>query len=104
MNFIEPGRIPERKEPNVPQGMPERAKAILASIDLDLSKPAEQTFNPLLDALRVKLNLARAYITIEDFSAAKKSLEEILRVSNSVDPAITIEAQGLLSELTQRKV
>jgi pilus assembly protein FimV len=84
--------------------MPERAKAILASIDLDLSKPAEQTFNPLLDALRVKLNLARAYITIEDFSAAKKSLEEILRVSNSVDPAITIEAQGLLSELTQRKV
>ena len=62
------------------------------------------TLNPLLDALRVKLNLARAYITIEDFSAAKKSLEEILRVSNSVDPAITIEAQGLLSELTQRKV
>jgi len=104
MDFIEPGRAPERKEPNVPQGMPERAKAILASIDLDLSKPAEQTFNPLLDALRVKLNLARAYITIEDFSAAKKSLEEILRVSNSVDPAITIEAQGLLSELTQRKV
>jgi pilus assembly protein FimV len=104
IDFIEPGRMPERKEPNVPQGMPERAKAILASIDLDLSKPAEQTFNPLLDALRVKLNLARAYITIEDFSAAKKSLEEILRVSNSVDPAITIEAQGLLSELTQRKV
>ena len=104
MDFIEPGRAPERKEPNVPQGMPERAKAILASIDLDLSKPAEQTLNPLLDALRVKLNLARAYITIEDFSAAKKSLEEILRVSNSVDPAITIEAQGLLSELTQRKV
>lgn len=104
MDFIESGRVPERKEPNVPQGMPERAKAILASIDLDLSKPAEQTFNPLLDALRVKLNLARAYITIEDFSAAKKSLEEILRVSNSVDPAITIEAQGLLSELTQRKV
>lgn len=104
MDFIEPGHVPQRKEPNVPQGMPERAKAILASIDLDLSKPAEQTFNPLLDALRVKLNLARAYITIEDFSAAKKSLEEILRVSNSVDPAITIEAQGLLAELTQRKV
>jgi pilus assembly protein FimV len=56
-----------------------------------------------MDALRVKLNLARAYITIEDFSAAKKSLEEILRVSNSVDPAITIEAQGLLSELQHRQ-
>lgn len=104
MDFIEPGHVPQRKGPNISQGMPERAKAILASIDLDLSKPAEQTFNPLLDALRVKLNLARAYITIEDFSAAKKSLEEILRVSNSVDPTIMIEAQGLLSELTQRKV
>ncbi len=104
-------RAPERKEPNVPHGMPERAKALFASIDLDLVKPSVNTnttqlvpaSNPLLDALRVKLNLARAYITIEDFSAAKKSLEEILRVSNSVDPAITIEAQGLLSELQHRQ-
>ena len=91
--------------------MPERAKALFASIDLDLSKPAkvvENTpvtpiSNPLVDTLRVKLNLARAYITIEDFSAAKKSLEEVLQVSNTVDPAITIEAQGLLSELTHRQ-
>ena len=104
-------RTPERKEPNVPQGMPERAKALFASIDLDLSKPVangnsnqpETESNPLLDTLRVKLNLARAYITIEDFPAAKKSLEEILRVSNSVDPAITIEAQGLLLELQHRQ-
>ena len=90
--------------------MPERAKALFAGIDLDLSKPAAQVplktspaiANPLADTLRVKLNLARAYITIEDFSSAKKSLEEILRVSNSVDPAITIEAQGLLAELSTR--
>jgi pilus assembly protein FimV len=91
--------------------MPERAKALFAGIDLDLSKPAkavehppiESTSNPLADTLRVKLNLARAYITIEDFSAAKKSLEEVLRVSNTVDPAMTIEAQGLLSELAHRQ-
>ena len=91
--------------------MPERAKALFAGIDLDLSKSVktveqtsiESTSNPLTDALRVKLNLARAYITIEDFSAAKKSLEEVLRVSNTVDPAITIEAQGLLSELAHRQ-
>jgi tRNA pseudouridine(38-40) synthase len=38
----------------------------------------------------------------EDFSAAKKSIEEVLRVSNSVDPAITIEAQGLLAEISHR--
>jgi pilus assembly protein FimV len=108
-------QAPDRKEPNVPHGMPERTKALFASIDLDLTKPVSNNHttntvqaalvpNPLLDTLRVKLNLARAYITIEDFSAAKKSLEEILRVSNSVDPAITIEAQGLLSELQHRQV
>jgi pilus assembly protein FimV len=90
--------------------MPERAKALFAGIDLDLSKPpadAPKTPpapipNPLADTLRVKLNLARAYITIEDFSAAKKSLDEILLVSNSVDPTITIEAQGLLAEILHR--
>jgi pilus assembly protein FimV len=89
--------------------MPARAKALFEGIDLDLSKPAKEVpilsaavANPLLDTLRVKLNLARAYITIEDFSAAKKSIEEVLRVSNSVDPAITIEAQGLLAEISHR--
>ena len=89
--------------------MPARAKALFEGIDLDLSKPAKEATapsapvaNPLADTLRVKLNLARAYITIEDFSAAKKSLEEVLRLSNSVDPAITIEAQGLLAELSHR--
>jgi pilus assembly protein FimV len=56
----------------------------------------------LADTLRVKLNLARAYITIEDFAAAKKSLAEVLAASHSVDPAITIEAQSLLSELQHR--
>jgi len=89
--------------------MPERAKVLFAGIDLDLSKPVITSIevpapisNPLADTLRVKLNLARAYITIEDFSSAKKSLEEVLRVSNSVDPTITIEAQGLLAELSHR--
>lgn len=90
--------------------MPARAKALFEGIDLDLSKPAKEitsgastpAANPLADTLRVKLNLARAYITIEDFSAAKKSLEEVLRLSNSVDPAITIEAQGLLAEISHR--
>ncbi len=88
--------------------MPARAKALFEGIDLDLSKPANAApsvttvpaSNPLADTLRVKLNLARAYITIEDFSAAKKSLDEVLRMSNSVDPAITFEAQGLLAEIS----
>ena len=91
--------------------MPQRAKALFAGIDLDLSpsKPSDngtqkppQESDPLADTLRVKLNLACAYITIEDFSAAKKSLEEILGVSGPIDPAISIEAQALLSELAHR--
>ena len=90
--------------------MPPRAKALFQGIDLDLSKPAKDSAlatstppsNPLADTLRVKLNLARAYITIEDFSAAKKSIEEVLRISNTVDPAITIEAQSLLAEISHR--
>jgi pilus assembly protein FimV len=102
---------PQKTAHNTPFEIPDRTKALFAGIDLDLSKPAKESSvnaqvpasNPLADTLRVKLNLARAYITIEDFSAAKKSLEEILRVSNTVDPAITIEAQGLLAELSHRQ-
>ncbi len=90
--------------------MPERAKALFAGIDLDLAKPASVatastssiSTGQLADSLRVKLNLARAYITIEDFAAARKSLAEVLSVSNSIDPALTIEAQSLLSELEHR--
>ena len=88
--------------------MPDRAKALLAGIDLDLTpvKKSSPTLdvglNPLADALRVKLNLARAYITIEDFSAAKKSLQEIVHIGGSIDPAITLEARGLLAELSNR--
>ena len=50
----------------------------------------------------MKLNLARAYITIEDFAAAKKSLQDIVHLGGSSDPAIMQEAQGLLAELSKR--
>ncbi|BDX21567.1 hypothetical protein TUM22923_08880 [Polynucleobacter sp. TUM22923] len=87
--------------------MPERAKALFAGIDLDLSSKPIQTIdpdsNPLADALRVKLNLARAYITIEDFNAAKKSLHEIVSMGATIDPVIVIEAQGLLAQLSHRQ-
>ena len=97
----------------VSSAMPERTKALLAGIDLDLSKsvPVQKVasvsvsapaHNPLADTLRVKMNLARAYINIEHFAAAKKSLEEVVKASHAVDPAITIEAQALLEELAHR--
>ncbi|QWD87791.1 pilus assembly protein FimV [Polynucleobacter paludilacus] len=84
--------------------VPERAKSLFAGISLDLepTSKVQADDNLLEDTLRVKLNLAKAYMTIEDYSAAKKSLEEIVLISNTVDPLLTIEAQGLLAELTQR--
>lgn len=102
-------------------GMPDRAKALFAGIDLDLTPTQKPTLtssselkplsevnplaevNPLVDALRVKLNLARAYITIEDFVAARKSLQEIVQIGGPIDPVITVEAQNLLTELSLRK-
>ncbi len=88
--------------------MPDRAKALFAGIDLNLSpskkeNPVNATApNPASDLLRVKLNLARAYITIEDFSAAQKSLQEVVSIGGAIDPAATAEAQDLLLQLSQR--
>ena len=104
---------PAPKEPRPAfNTMPDRAKALFAGIDLDLTPVKKSTpnltsspvaeINPLTDVLRVKLNLARAYITIEDFAAAKNSLQEIVQIGGSIDPVITLEAQDLLTELSQR--
>jgi pilus assembly protein FimV len=82
--------------------MSDKAKALFGSINLDLA-PAKLPVSGLSsDELRVKLNLARAYITIEDFSAANKSLDEVVRIGASIDPEVVIEAQGMLAELAHR--
>ncbi len=88
--------------------MPEHAAKLFASLDLSLdSKPTQNQSVPVGDlptaeTLRVKLNLIRAYITIEDFSAAKKAIQEVLAVSSQVDPDLTIQANSLLAEINQR--
>lgn len=88
--------------------MPEHAAKLFASLDLSLdSKPTQNQVASLADlptaeTLRVKLNLIRAYITIEDFSAAKQAIQEVLAVSSQVDPDLTIQANSLLAEINQR--
>ncbi len=88
--------------------MPEHAAKLFASLDLSLdSKPTQNQSVPVGDlptaeTLRVKLNLIRAYITIEDFSAAKQAIQEVLAVSSQVDPDLTIQANSLLAEINQR--
>jgi pilus assembly protein FimV len=59
--------------------------------------------NPPTEVLRVKLNLARAFITIEDFLGAKKALQEILLATGHVDQGILLSAKKLLAELTSRQ-
>lgn len=88
--------------------LPEHAAKLFASLDLNLdAKPAQTqvpsfTDLPTPETLRVKLNLIRAYITIEDFLAARQAIDEVLAVSSQVDPDLTIQANSLLAEINQR--
>jgi pilus assembly protein FimV len=84
------------------ESMPNNAKELLGSIDLDLPSAKSPVAELTPDELRVRLNLARAYITIEDFSAANKSLEEIIRIGASIDPVIVAEAQGIAAEISRK--
>lgn len=86
-------------------GMPERAKNLFAGIDLELT-PAKSDLAIRNDALRVKLNLAKAYVTIEDFAAATRSLDDIIQQSldpsNSVDSSLVADAKAMLSDIQRR--
>jgi pilus assembly protein FimV len=94
--------------PAKPNAVPEQAAKLFASLNLDLvpgtqnsgTKTAETTL-PSVEALRVKLNLIRAYITIEDFVAARAAIHEVLAVSNQIDPELTIQAKSLMAEVNQ---
>jgi pilus assembly protein FimV len=87
------------------EDMSARTKNLFAGINLDLapikSDPAVRN-----DALRVKLNLAKAYMTIEDFAAAQQSLNDIVQLSldpsNGVDGSLVADAKAMLSEINQR--
>jgi pilus assembly protein FimV len=109
--FAEPGAHSESTTTHTlsSNAISEKTKALLAGLDLELtphhadlapSQPIVEKPDLLTDNLRVKLNLARAYIAIEDFAAAKKSLEEILKQSSPADSTIVVDAQALLSELS----
>ena len=108
MHATKPASAPVRDDISVASpshGMPERAKNLFAGIDLNLT-PAKSEFAIRNDALRVKLNLAKAYLTIEDFAAARRSLEDIIQLgldpANSVDAALVAEAKAMLSEINRR--
>jgi pilus assembly protein FimV len=103
---LAPAPLREDVKPESPsEDLSVRAKNLFAGIDLDLtpikSDPAVRN-----DALRVKLNLAKAYMTIEDFAAATRSLDDIIQLgldpSNGVDGSLVADAKAMLSEINQR--
>jgi len=86
--------------------VPEQAAKLFASLDLNLGPAPVASQNssvslPSPESLRVKLNLIRAYITIEDFAAARVAIQEVLAVSNQIDPELTIQAKTLMAEVNQ---
>jgi pilus assembly protein FimV len=87
------------------EDMSVRAKNLFAGIDLDLT-PNKNDPAIRNDALRVKLNLAKAYMTIEDFAAAKQSLGDIIQLSldpsNGVDGSLLADAKAMLSDIDRR--
>ncbi len=91
--------------PAKPNAVPEQAAKLFASLDLNLGPAATASQNsgpsPSAESLRVKLNLIRAYITIEDFAAAREAIQEVLAVSNQIDPELTIQAKSLMAEVNQ---
>ncbi len=94
-------------KPNIqPNAVPEQAAKLFASLDLNLGSASVASQNsgvslPSPESLRVKLNLIRAYITIEDFAAAREAIQEVLAVSNQIDPELTIQAKSLMAEVNQ---
>ncbi|MBJ7379188.1 MAG: pilus assembly protein FimV [Polynucleobacter sp.] len=84
--------------------VPPRAATILASLDLNLEPVAKDSNR---DALRVKLNLAKAYLTIEDYKAALATVNEVidqLKVAvGTIDADLQMQAQILLAEIQERQ-
>ena len=108
MHVVKSASIPQQGDMSYSSsshGMPERAKNLFAGIDLNLT-PAKSDLAHRNDALRVKLNLAKAYVTIEDFAAATRSLDDIIQLglnpANSVDATLLAEAKAMLSEINRR--
>ena len=97
--------------PQESNAVPLQAAKLFASLDLNLvpastPTPAMETETSTAamstaESLRVKLNLIRAYITIEDFGAAREAIQEVLAVSNQIDPELTIQAKSLMAEVNQ---
>jgi len=87
------------------QAMPEFAKKLFEGLDLNLdASPLQQKSlgNSISPAeQRVKLNLAKSYLKINDVSTAKLILQEIARLEDRGESEFVHQARQLLSELNR---
>ena len=82
---------------------PDKTKALFAGIDLNLDAPLKsvsQTKKITPAELRVKLNLAKSYLKIDDLVMSKLILDEILLADNSEAVEISKEARHLRSKIS----
>ena len=103
---VAPAPLRDHVNPGAPsQEMSARTKNLFAGIDLELT-PVKNDPGTRNDALRVKLNLAKAYLMIEDYAAAKHSLDDIIQLSldssNRVDESLIADAKAMLDEINRR--
>ena len=96
----EEDRIHQQGHHRPHQSLSDKAETLFDEIDLNLDSPVTHVISP--ESFRVKLNLAKAYLTIEDFSAAQNSLNEILAVGDVIDAQIIFEAKSMLVEIQSR--
>lgn len=80
----------------------DRAKALFAGIDLNLDSPVRAPADrkiPSQSELRVKLNLAKSYMKIDDLVMAKLILDEIISSESDVINEIAREARNLRTKI-----
>lgn len=81
--------------------VPDFAKKLFQGIDLNLdaSPPKPDIKVQSLAEQRVKLNLAKSYLKIDDVSTAKLILQELIALREQGSPEIIDEARGLISRI-----
>ncbi|MCK5120358.1 MAG: fimbrial protein FimV, partial [Methylococcales bacterium] len=96
---------PDNNEPLVEESVSSSKPDELESFDFDLDIPGSESALNIdagvsdltdMDELETKIDLAKAYIDMEDFDAAKNIAEEVLEKGNAEQKA---EAQAIIDQL-----
>lgn len=84
-----------------PVVVPDFAKKLFAGIDLNLDTPVQKSLLKVqsLPEQRVKLNLAKSYLKIDDVSTAKLILQELINLDEQGSTEVLNEARNLMARI-----